>query len=84
MIFCLKTERLSDSIKVHTSILSDKEKALMSVAKLEPLFVLATDTKDNFVYVGQGHNHPGAQPLRSFYTCQRYSLDSGRFANAAG
>lgn len=27
--------------------------------KLEPLFVLSTDTQDNIVYVGQGHDHPG-------------------------
>jgi tRNA-specific 2-thiouridylase len=27
--------------------------------KSEPLFVLDIDTKNNLVYVGQGHNHPG-------------------------
>jgi tRNA-specific 2-thiouridylase len=27
--------------------------------KSEPLFVLDTDTKNNYVYVGQGHAHPG-------------------------
>ena len=25
----------------------------------EPLFVLATDVKDNIIYVGQGKSHPG-------------------------
>jgi tRNA-specific 2-thiouridylase len=27
--------------------------------KTEPLFVLATDTRKNLLYVGQGHDHPG-------------------------
>jgi tRNA-specific 2-thiouridylase len=27
--------------------------------KSEPLFVLATDTQNNLLYVGQGHAHPG-------------------------
>ena len=27
--------------------------------KAEPLFVLATDTQANILYVGQGHDHPG-------------------------
>lgn len=27
--------------------------------KTEPLFVLATDTEKNVLYVGQGHDHPG-------------------------
>jgi tRNA-specific 2-thiouridylase len=27
--------------------------------KTQPLFVLATDTEENILYVGQGHDHPG-------------------------
>jgi tRNA-specific 2-thiouridylase len=27
--------------------------------KTEPLFVLATDTENNVLYVGEGHGHPG-------------------------
>jgi len=27
--------------------------------KVEPLFIIATDVKENIIYVGQGQNHPG-------------------------
>ncbi len=34
--------------------------------KTEPLFVLATDTKENILYVGQGHDHPGLNRFALF------------------
>ncbi len=36
-----------------------QRKGLNVGGKSEPLFVLKTDTKNNIVYVGQGHDHPG-------------------------
>lgn len=36
-----------------------QRKGLQVGGKKEPLFVIATDTKENMVYVGQGENHPG-------------------------
>jgi tRNA-uridine 2-sulfurtransferase len=36
-----------------------QRKGLNVGGKAEPLFVLATDTTNNIVYVGQGHEHPG-------------------------
>ncbi len=35
-----------------------QRKGLNIGGKQEPLFVLATDTVNNILYVGQGHNHP--------------------------
>jgi tRNA-specific 2-thiouridylase len=32
---------------------------LLVGGKAEPLFVVATDTRENIVYVGQGEQHPG-------------------------
>ncbi len=36
-----------------------QRKGLQVGGKKEPLFVIATDTTENVVYVGQGDNHPG-------------------------
>jgi tRNA-specific 2-thiouridylase len=36
-----------------------QRKGLNIGGKKEPLFVLATDTIENIVYTGQGHDHPG-------------------------
>lgn len=36
-----------------------QRKGLNVGGRAEPLFVLATDTKANIIYVGQGHDHPG-------------------------
>jgi len=36
-----------------------QRKGLNVGGKPEPLFVLKTDTQNNIVYVGQGHDHPG-------------------------
>ncbi len=36
-----------------------QRKGLNIGGKQEPLFVLHTDTQNNIVYVGQGHDHPG-------------------------
>ncbi len=36
-----------------------QRKGLQIGGKKEPLFVIATDTKENIVYVGQGETHPG-------------------------
>jgi tRNA-uridine 2-sulfurtransferase len=36
-----------------------QRKGLNVGGKSEPLFVLATDTENNIIYVGQGHGHPG-------------------------
>ncbi len=36
-----------------------QRKGLNVGGKAEPLFVIATDTELNVVYVGQGHDHPG-------------------------
>jgi tRNA-uridine 2-sulfurtransferase len=36
-----------------------QRKGLNVGGKAEPLYVLATDTTNNVVYVGQGHDHPG-------------------------
>lgn len=36
-----------------------QRKGLNVGGKAEPLFILATDTQSNTVYVGQGHDHPG-------------------------
>ncbi len=36
-----------------------QRKGLNVGGKLEPLFIIATDTEHNVVYVGQGHKHPG-------------------------
>ncbi len=36
-----------------------QRKGLNVGGKVEPLFVLATDTVNNILYVGQGHSHPG-------------------------
>ena len=36
-----------------------QRKGLQVGGKKEPLFVIATDTKENIVYVGQGDAHPG-------------------------
>jgi tRNA-uridine 2-sulfurtransferase len=36
-----------------------QRKGLNIGGKLEPLFVLSTDTDTNTVFVGQGHDHPG-------------------------
>ncbi len=36
-----------------------QRKGLNIGGKTEPLFVLATDVKDNIVYVGEGKDHPG-------------------------
>ncbi len=36
-----------------------QRKGLNIGGKIEPLFVLASDIKNNILYVGQGHDHPG-------------------------
>jgi tRNA-specific 2-thiouridylase len=36
-----------------------QRKGLNIGGKREPLFVLKTDTENNLIYVGQGHDHPG-------------------------
>ncbi len=36
-----------------------QRKGLNIGGKAEPLFVIDTDVKENIVYTGQGHNHPG-------------------------
>jgi tRNA-uridine 2-sulfurtransferase len=36
-----------------------QRKGLNIGGKKEPLFVIATDTDKNLVYVGEGHSHPG-------------------------
>jgi tRNA-specific 2-thiouridylase len=36
-----------------------QRKGLQVGGKKEPLFVIATDTKENIIYVGQGESHPG-------------------------
>lgn len=36
-----------------------QRKGLNVGGRAEPLFVLATDTQANVIYVGQGHDHPG-------------------------
>ena len=36
-----------------------QRKGLLVGGKVEPLFVVATDTQENIVYVGQGEQHPG-------------------------
>lgn len=36
-----------------------QRKGLHIGGKKEPLFVIATDTRENIVYVGEGDNHPG-------------------------
>ena len=36
-----------------------QRKGLGVGGKIEPLFVIGTDVKENIVYTGQGHDHPG-------------------------
>lgn len=36
-----------------------QRKGLNVGGTLEPLFIIDTDVKDNAIYTGQGHNHPG-------------------------
>jgi tRNA-specific 2-thiouridylase len=36
-----------------------QRKGLGVGGKIEPLFVIGIDVKNNIVYTGQGHNHPG-------------------------
>jgi tRNA-specific 2-thiouridylase len=36
-----------------------QRKGLNVGGKVKPLFILATDTKDNIIYTGQGQEHPG-------------------------
>ncbi|GAB4127082.1 MAG: tRNA 2-thiouridine(34) synthase MnmA [Raineya sp.] len=36
-----------------------QRKGLQVGGKPKPLFVIATDVKENLIYVGQGHDHPG-------------------------
>ena len=36
-----------------------KRQGLNIGGKAEPVFVIVTDTKDNNLYVGMGHGHPG-------------------------
>lgn len=43
-----------------------QRKGLNVGGKEEPLFVLATDTEKNIVYVGQGHEHPGLNRFALF------------------
>jgi tRNA-uridine 2-sulfurtransferase len=50
----------------------------------EPLFIIATDTGTNTIYVGEGHEHPGLNRKGSVYQKRRGSLHSTRSADAAG
>lgn len=43
-----------------------QRKGLNVGGKTEPLFVLATDTEQNILYVGQGHSHPGLNRFALF------------------
>ena len=43
-----------------------QRKGLNVGGKTEPLFVLATDTINNLLYVGQGHDHPGLNRFALF------------------
>ncbi len=43
-----------------------QRKGLNVGGKAEPLFVLATDVERNFIYTGQGHDHPGLNRMALF------------------
>jgi tRNA-specific 2-thiouridylase len=47
-----------------------QRKGLNVGGKVEPLFVLATDTIHNIVYAGQGHGHPGLNRYGLFIPLQ--------------
>lgn len=45
-----------------------QRKGLGVGGKIEPLFVIGTDVKENIVYTGQGHDHPGLNRRGLFIT----------------